>query len=314
LESAVSQDYPSLEVVVADDGSSDGTYEIVQDYASRFPGRIRALPQSVNRGIDGIIDNANRALLECRGEFVAFLEGDDLFCPTKIRQQVEWMTQHAAAVLCGHDVEIFDSGTGEKVGLCSDRRPLRGGVGPRDVIRNGVPFCTASVMVRRSAMPPGGFDSRLRMVLDWKLWIDVLTPNASYGFIPAVLSRYRRHASGVTSQSERAGHIHAVSFLDLLVTVAAVEATRPDFMQDCEFARGRLFSAEGIWHLERGNVDAARRCLWRAMKARNAHVRRKVPFWWGLTFLPPVVAGRIIRRRAATGLSRASAARNRPPR
>lgn len=298
LDSIVSQDYPHLRAVVADDGSTDGTYSIVEAYAARFPGRIRALPPAVNRGVDGIVDNANRALAECDGDLVAFLEGDDLFLPGKIGRQVAWFDEHPDAALCGHDVEIFDSTSGRTLGLCSDRRPLAGGVGPGEVIRHGVPFCTASIMVRRRALPAAGFDSRLRMVLDWKLWIDVLTPDRAYGYIPGIYARYRRHATGVTSQSARALSVHATSFADLLAAIAGVEAASPDRLRDCAYARGRLFSAEALWHLERGNSREARRYLRRAMVAPNGRVRARAPFWWALSFLPTAAVQRVIRRQS----------------
>src|SRR5438876_4969055 len=112
LESALAQTYPNVEIIVADDGSTDGTAEIVESYAHRYPTRITKLPRKVNTGIEGIYENYARALRACRGQYVCFLEGDDLYLPEKVEKQVAWMEQDGRRVLCTVDVDVFDSATG----------------------------------------------------------------------------------------------------------------------------------------------------------------------------------------------------------
>src|SRR5436190_24170616 len=81
LESALRQDYPNLQIVASDDGSTDGTAQIIERYARRYPDRIHAITGGPNLGITA---NCNRALRECKGEYIAFLAGDDLYLPGKI--------------------------------------------------------------------------------------------------------------------------------------------------------------------------------------------------------------------------------------
>src|SRR5690606_10603907 len=108
LESILAQDYEPLEILVPDDGSEDGTIGIVDGYVSRHPGIIRLI-RGPHVGVRG---NGDRGLAEARGEFVAFTAGDDLLLPGKISRRVSWFLEDDARVLCGHDVEAFDSDSG----------------------------------------------------------------------------------------------------------------------------------------------------------------------------------------------------------
>ena len=121
LLSAVEQDYENLEVIAADDGSTDSTDELILEIARNYPKRLTAL---VGKGHLGITGNCNRALSACRGKYVSFHAGDDVLLPGKIRKQVEWLEEDPRRVLCGHDVEFFSSATGKRLYLWSDATPV----------------------------------------------------------------------------------------------------------------------------------------------------------------------------------------------
>lgn len=84
LASACAQTYARIEIIVADDGSTDATCELVERLASRDP-RVRLL-RGTHCGHPGVV--RNRALREVRGEFIAFLDADDLWVATKIGDQL----------------------------------------------------------------------------------------------------------------------------------------------------------------------------------------------------------------------------------
>ena len=102
IDGVLAQDFHDWELVIADDGSSDRTLAIAREYEHRHPRRIRVLSQ-VNQNDTGK-RNYLRGLAECQGEFIAGLDGDDLWSsPTKLRRQVELMESRPEVSACFHD-------------------------------------------------------------------------------------------------------------------------------------------------------------------------------------------------------------------
>src|SRR3954452_23351532 len=87
LDSVLVQDYPNMEIVVGDDASTDGTQDILRDYAGRHPGVFKLLLSPVNRGITA---NSKSTLMACEGELIAHTSGDDVWLPGKLHKQVKW--------------------------------------------------------------------------------------------------------------------------------------------------------------------------------------------------------------------------------
>lgn len=93
LQSAVSQDWPDLEVVVVDDASVDASWEIIEKYAESDP-RIKALRHTLNSGAAAA---RNTILTEANGEFIAFFDDDDISRPDRLRVQYERIVSYEQA-------------------------------------------------------------------------------------------------------------------------------------------------------------------------------------------------------------------------
>jgi glycosyltransferase involved in cell wall biosynthesis len=262
IHSALSQDYPNLEVIVADDGSSDGTKSIIQRIAAENPRRIVPILGSTNVGVT---PNCNRGLRACRGRYIAFGAGDDIFLPGKITAQVAWFEADAGRVLCGHDVEMMAE-DGKFMDHYSSHNLLLSGRGAGAVISWGCPFPATSAMIRRQGLPSAGFDERIAIRSDWKLWIDCLAEGGEYGTVPGVYSRYRVHD---TSLSRRAGHdpqMEQIAFEDGLLILSSVEVRHPMYMSAVRRQRSDMYARRSWQAQRRGVFPEARQHARRALR------------------------------------------------
>ena len=246
VDSALAQDYPDLEVVVADDASTDGTAEILSEYEQAHAGRVIA---ALGEDNVGITRNSNRGLAACTGDLVAFMGGDDVLLPGKVSAQVAWFAEDSRRVLCGHQVETFyDDGSRPPYPLT---RHLLSGKGAEGLIRHG-PFGATSVMVRQDRIPSYGFDEALSVVSDQMLWIDVVRTDGVLGYVPGTLARYRRHGGNVTRDP--------LAHLDDVERLLGIVAQRyPMFREAVRYAvTRRLFYDPAVAMLGQGRKPEAR--------------------------------------------------------
>lgn len=231
LLSSLEQDYDNLEVVVTDDASTDSTPEILREYMSRYPGRLKIILNSENAGVTR---NHTRGLLACDGDFVAFLDGDDLFLPGKIKKQVEFMIAHDDCAICCHDVDVFDSKTGKTLYLWSERFGFRQG-GMKTLVRYGNFLPSVSVMARKKFLPAYGYDERVRIGSDWLLWVETLANSHGKMYrLDQVLARYRRHSENLTNT-------WPWKFEDQLVTLALIVTKWPEMGFSARLRQSELY-------------------------------------------------------------------------
>lgn len=224
IESCLAQDYPNLEIVVADDGSTDGTHELLRDYDMHHPGKFVLRLSKENQGIT---KNSNVAHFACTGKYIAWIGGDDLMLPGKISKQVEFMEKNPDCTICYHDMDVFDSETGRTLYSFSEKnKPREGTVSV--IIKYGVFNGACSTMVRSSSVPRQGYNELLPVASDWCYWIDTLVKGGEIRFIPEILARYRRHPRNATSIKDKIGQ----NSLDHLNTCNYVIAEYPEYTKE----------------------------------------------------------------------------------
>ena len=274
IDSVLGQDYPHIELVVADDGSTDGTAELVARRAEQRPDVIVPVLAANNQGMHR---NFNQGLARCTGDLVAFHAGDDLYLPGKLSAQVRWFQESPTRVLCGHDVGIFVDGAEHDVGRYSDHFPMRAGFGAARVLREGVLFSGTSVMIRRDALPVGGYDEQLKVMSDWKLHVQVLAGGGEYGFVPGVLARYRRHGRSVTADITASAAALNDVLADRIAVARWVHSEHPEYACDAEamVARAHLRAARASLLL--GERQIARRHASAAVAAQGRVLPAALP-------------------------------------
>lgn len=104
-----------VEILIHDDASTDGTQEIVKEYADRYPQLIRAILQTENQFSKGV-NVAKTLRQQATGRYIAYCEGDDYWTdPHKIALQAAYLDAHPDIVMCGHKATILDVSTGRLV-------------------------------------------------------------------------------------------------------------------------------------------------------------------------------------------------------
>jgi glycosyltransferase involved in cell wall biosynthesis len=193
LASALAQRYVDLEVIVVDDGSSDGTAAFLEPPPDP---RVRLLQ---NHPALGVAASRNRGIDEARGEWVAFLDDDDLWAPDKLRSQVDALERTGRRwCYVGHvNVDLRDRVTGGEPPLPPDR--LVGALHESDVVPGG---CSGVVAARGLLREAGGFDPSLQPLADWDLWLRLaaIEPPAA---VARPLVAYRIQPASMSADADR---------------------------------------------------------------------------------------------------------------
>ncbi|RLA96140.1 MAG: glycosyltransferase family 2 protein [Deltaproteobacteria bacterium] len=163
IRSVLEQSFRDFELIVVDDGSDDGTREMIQ---REFPGLLTYLYQE-NQGVSRA---RNRGLKLAQGEFVAFLDSDDLWLPRKLERQMAFMQSQPKAQICYTD-EIWIR-RGVRVNPKKKHAKYSGWIYPRCL-----PLCIispSSALMRRGLLEEvGGFDEELPVCEDYDLWLRI---------------------------------------------------------------------------------------------------------------------------------------------
>ena len=167
IDSVLAQSYTATEIIVVDDGSTDNTLDELRSYGERI--------RLVRQGNSGPAIARNRGIAEATGEFVAFLDSDDLWVPEKLSRQIECLTLAGPSVsccLCNCTVLFRDGGRTSTFAI-ADTLPVcsRGlWLNPAEVLLDRFVLFSQAALVRRSVLDSvGHFDETLRFGEDYDL-------------------------------------------------------------------------------------------------------------------------------------------------
>ena len=237
LDSILAQDYDNLEVVVADDASTDGMQNILLEYAALYPEKMVVVLNPQNLGITG---NANVSLGACTGELIALFSGDDVMLPGKIKAQVEVFMKNPEVVMCYHPVEIFNSDSGQTL-YVTFTNPRENIATVADIILGAGFPASCGVMIRRSAIPLGQYDSRLPNISDVLFLMEVAL-EGKIAKVAGVYARYRKHVQGASYRQ--------LEFLDESLyafdLMAQKHPEHPELTELCRQGKARYLAGEAF--------------------------------------------------------------------
>jgi glycosyltransferase involved in cell wall biosynthesis len=195
IASLLAQSFQNWELVIVDDGSTDSTPQILNRYTD---GRIRVIRQENS----GEASARNVGLRHATGEYVAFLDADDLYFPNALEDLSSFLDSYQQYDVVYSDGQICDD-QGQSLMLLNE---IRSGVYTGNILEKlvlsssiiTVPVCT---MVRRSKILEHSveFDRNLIIGPDWDFWIQ-LAVHAGFGYLDKITCKYRIHNTNITKR------------------------------------------------------------------------------------------------------------------
>jgi glycosyltransferase involved in cell wall biosynthesis len=222
VRSAFAQTHSPLEVIVVDDGSTDGSLALLRQLQnSEFPGLI--VLQHEDGANHGVSSTRRRGAAAASGEFIALLDADDEFLPEKIERQLGELQAHPDVIMCHAAMQV--SGAGKDTQALEQQFRIRP-TAPyrfhrqRDFLkRNGI-GCS-SVLVKKAPLLEVPFASdQVFQHEDWLCWC-LLSRRGRFIYLDEPLTIYRWHAGSATSALARNKLVEHYSKLELKLALAA---------------------------------------------------------------------------------------------
>ncbi len=271
VASVLAQTFDDFELIIVNDGSSDGTGALADALAAAHPEKIRCLHQE-NRGV-GVARNVGAQAAS--GMFLGFLDADDLWLPDKLAVQTAYLRDHAECGLVFADVLTLDETGRAGTNLMRHKNPRSGDIFPYLLQENFVSI--PSTLLRRECFQSaGGFleDRDFMAVEDYHFWLKV-TRHHRGAFLNLPLARYRIHATSLSS-SKVAMWEKTLRMLDLLA------AEDPGILSEhrSAFRKGKAnnWYEMGFHFYREGDIAQAGRAYLRGLELDKSQTR----IWKGL--------------------------------
>lgn len=203
LDSIFAQDYPQVQIIIADDASTDNTATIAHDYQNHRPDSITVMQQPHNVGVT---QNALSIYPHIKGDYVIWFAGDDECCPGRLHAQVSYLEQHPDCVACYHDVWIQSQGgnayryhdphlgqrfySGDIAGQLMTHRCFIPGI---------------SMMLRWSRTHEIRHNPDIPHCSDWLYFIEIAMLGPIH-YLPQPLAIYHRHSNNQTHHTQTDHH------------------------------------------------------------------------------------------------------------
>jgi glycosyltransferase involved in cell wall biosynthesis len=185
IESVIRQEGLHLQHIVQDAGSNDETLDVLRSFGDRVEWKSeRDMGQS---------DGLNKALVKAAGDWVAWLNADEYYLPDGLRVLVEEGEKLGADVVYGDSIAIDSDSKMLNLRPQHPFSPL--------ILRLYGPFLdSVSVIVRRSILDEDPWDTSLRVVMDWDLYLDLASKGASFHYVAYPVGAFRQHPDQASAQ------------------------------------------------------------------------------------------------------------------
>ncbi len=202
LDGILTQSFQPMEVIVIDDGSTDNSREVIENYAKRYP-VIKTFPNDKNRGVSYTL---NRGLALAKGDYVAFPGADDEVMPGIFEKQMALFSKYPQAAMCATIVEFRNMETQQTYHQGTKVSDVPRYFSPEEVVKlareDRLILFTSTMTMRREAILEAGYLPELRWHSDWYAYF---VPSFRHGFcfIPEVLGEFAVYPSSYSKKGMR---------------------------------------------------------------------------------------------------------------
>lgn len=284
--SILNQTYFPLEIIVVDDGSKDNTQEVLNKYIKE--NKVRYIRQD-NQGQAAARKNGFEA---SKGDYISFIDADDLIAPEKIALQIEYMQAHSDCGVCYSDIAHFWHHEPKKL-LHKKLYYYEGYIFDRLIRENFIQVMTA--LIRRDVLEKFGVPGpKFRRSDDWYLWLNLAHHNVKFCFMDKVLSFQRRQKQGTLSDQK-------TYFKETAETNIAIYEEFKQKLSEEEKKKYDIDSLLNFWQFRRavgytilGDRESAKKALSLFKIKSFGDFVKKIALMKLLFFFGAKIAGRII--------------------
>ena len=267
LDSVFRQTFTGYEVIVINDGSPD-TVKLEQALEP-YLGRIRYLKQE-NLGAGAARNEGLRASL---GEFIAFLDADDLWLPNYLEEQLKFIRENAFDLVCADAMHFGDSPLVGKtyMEVFMETAPVVGEVTFLGLVSAKQSLITSGIVARRAPIIEVGlFDETLRNSQDFDLWVRLARHAARLAYQRKLLLRYRYHENSLSGDeiNRIARQLRVLDKIESSFDLAPEE--RSAVLGAIEGRRALLEFELGKLYLEQGDFEKSRTAFSRANRLQRS--------------------------------------------
>ena len=214
IKSIIDQTYQNWEMVIFNDGSTDTSLSIIEWMAAKDK-RIRVINSHRNLGLAGM----NKAVAQCRGQFVAKMDADDLSINTRIEKQVEFLKNNPQVVAVGGQCKVIDQ-NGKMIGV---KRFPTDPKETKKMMWTNMPIQHPSVMFNRSLLPKdfGWYENNGELVIDDVHFFFGLFQYGDIANLDRFVLKYRMHGANMSFKYPK-----KTFFLTLRARIAAIRRYR----------------------------------------------------------------------------------------
>lgn len=195
IDSVLAQDYEPVELIVIDDGSSDGTYELLLEQSRKARLQLLSHENHANRGQSAAL---NLGLRAASGDYLAILDSDDLFAPGKLSEQVDYLEQHPDVGMVYGYGHAMDASGAFLYALPGESHVERGD--PNHLLLDCYMALPGGALIRRSVMQQAGeFEESFRAAQDHDMALRIMECTQVV-YLRSLTFYYRKHDESISTR------------------------------------------------------------------------------------------------------------------